>query len=231
VVRQLYQLQLVDSEWDEKHHRLAAIDQSLGDDREVVRAQEAVAETDAALSELRGQLRALELEVSGLNDKLKKNQERLYGGKVRNPKELSGLQEEAAALRRRRSELEDEELTLMIGVEEEEAELAERKARLHQIGSSWRAEQKLLATEKDDLEQRLAELEDQRAAIRNRLGARDLADYDDLRQRFGGVAVVVLRRGICQTCGVDVPTSVARAVERGEGIHYCPVCNRLLVAG
>jgi len=231
VVRQLYQLQLVDSEWDEKHHRLAAIDQSLGDDREVVRAQEAVAETDAALSELRGQLRALELEVSGLNDKLKKNQERLYGGKVRNPKELSGLQEEAAALRRRRSELEDEELTLMIGVEEEEAELAERKARLRQIGSSWRAEQELLATEKDDLEQRLAELEDQRAAIRNRLGARDLADYDDLRQRFGGVAVVVLRRGICQTCGVDVPTSVARAVERGEGIHYCPVCNRLLVAG
>ena len=231
VVRQLYQLQLVDSEWDEKHHRLAAIDQSLGDDREVVRAQEAVAETDAALSELRAQLRALELEVSGLNDKLKKNQERLYGGKVRNPKELSGLQEEAAALRRRRSELEDEELTLMIGVEEEEAELAERQARLRQIGSSWRAEQELLATEKDDLEQRLAELEDQRAAIRNRLGARDLADYDDLRQRFGGVAVVVLRRGICQTCGVDVPTSVARAVERGEGIHYCPVCNRLLVAG
>jgi hypothetical protein len=231
VVRQLYQLQLVDSEWDEKHHRLAAIDQSLGDDREVVRAQESVAETDAALSELRGQLRTLELEVSGLNDKLKKNQERLYGGKVRNPKELSGLQEEAAALRRRRSELEDEELTLMIGVEEEEAELAERKARLRQIGSSWRAEQELLATEKDDLEQRLAELEDQRAAIRNRLGARDLADYDDLRQRFGGVAVVVLRRGICQTCGVDVPTSVARAVERGEGIHYCPVCNRLLVAG
>jgi predicted nucleic acid-binding Zn-ribbon protein len=231
VVRQLYQLQLVDSEWDEKQQRLAAIDQSLGDDREVVRAQEAVAETEAALDKLRAQLRALELEVSGLNDKLKKNQERLYGGKVRNPKELSGLQEEATALRRRRSELEDEQLTLMIGVEEQEAELAERQARLRQIESSWRTEQALLATEKDDLELRLAELEDQRAAIRDRLGARDLADYDDLRQRFGGVAVVVLRRGICQTCGVDVPTSVARAVERGEGIHYCPVCNRLLVAG
>ena len=83
VVRQLYQLQLVDSEWDEKHHRLAAIDQSLGDDREVVRAQEAVAETEAALDKLRAQLRSLELEVSGLNDKLRKNQERLYGGKVR----------------------------------------------------------------------------------------------------------------------------------------------------
>ena len=231
MARQLYQLQLVDSEWDGKHQRLGAIDESLGDDREVVRAQEAVAETEAALDKLRAQLRSLELEVSGLNDKLRKNQERLYGGKVRNPKELSGLQEEAAALRRRRAELEDDQLTLMIGVEEEEAELAERQARLRQIESSWRAEQELLATEKEELELRSAELEDQRAAIRDRLGAGDLADYDDLRQRFGGIAVVVLRRGICQTCGVDVPTSVARAVERGEGTHYCPVCNRLLVAG
>ena len=231
MARQLYQLQLVDSEWDGKHQRLGAIDESLGDDREVVRAQEAVAETEAALDKLRAQLRSLELEVSGLNDKLRKNQERLYGGKVRNPKELSGLQEEAAALRRRRAELEDDQLTLMIGVEEEEAELAERQARLRQIESSWRAEQELLAAEKEELELRSAELEDQRAAIRDRLGAGDLADYDDLRQRFGGIAVVVLRRGICQTCGVDVPTSVARAVERGEGTHYCPVCNRLLVAG
>jgi predicted nucleic acid-binding Zn-ribbon protein len=63
------------------------------------------------------------------------------------------------------------------------------------------------------------------------LGTGALADYDDLRQRFGGIAVVVLKRGICQTCGVDVPTSVARAVERGEGVHYCPVCSRLMVAG
>jgi len=231
VVRQLYQLQLVDSEWEEKSLRLAAVEQSLGDDQDVLRAQDAVKETEAALSALRKQLRALELEVSGLNDKLRKNQERLYGGKVRNPKELSSLQEEASALRRRRSELEDEELTLMIGIEEEEAELAERQARLRQIESGWRADQQILAAEKEDLELRLAELEDLRSAIRARLGAGDLSNYDDLRQRFGGIAVVILRRGICQTCGVDVPTSVARAVERGEGMHYCPVCNRLLVSG
>lgn len=231
VVRQLYQLQLVDSEWEQKSQRLAAVEQELGNDQDVVRAHQAVQESEASLAVLRGQLRSLELEVSTLNDKLKKNQERLYGGKVRNPKELSSLQEEAAALRRRRSELEDEQLTLMIGVEEEEAELAERQARLRQIQSSWRANQEILVSEKRDLEGRLADLEDQRSTIRARLGAGDLANYDDLRQRFSGIAVVVLKRGICQTCGVDVPTSVARAVERGEGMHYCPVCSRLLVAG
>jgi predicted nucleic acid-binding Zn-ribbon protein len=231
VVRQLYQLQLVDSEWEEKTQRLATVEQGLGDRQEVLRAEEAVEETEETLANFGGQLRVLELEVRGLNDKLKKNQDRLYSGRVRNPKELSSLQEEAAALRRRRSELEDEELALMIGIEDEEAELAERQARLRQIESSWQANQDVLAAEKDELELRLAELRERRSALRGRLGSADLSNYDDLRQRFGGVAVVVLKRGICQTCGVDVPTSVARAVERGEGMHYCPVCNRILVAG
>jgi predicted nucleic acid-binding Zn-ribbon protein len=40
-----------------------------------------------------------------------------------------------------------------------------------------------------------------------------------------------LRGGVCQVCGVNVPTQVARAVQRGEGRYYCPVCNRLLYGG
>lgn len=231
VVRQLYQLQLVDREWSEKRERLTAVEERLGESDDVIRARESVAEIQDSLGELRKQLRALELEVAGLNDKLKKNQERLYSGRVRNPKELSGLQEEAVALRRRRSELEDGQLELMIAIEEAEAELAERQARLRQIESNWRSEQASLEQEKGDLELRLAELEEERNGMRARTAKRELADYDDLRDRLGGVGVALLRRGICQACGVDVPTSMARALERGEGIHYCPICNRLLYGG
>jgi len=230
-VKQLYWLQLVDSEWGKKSERLAEVEASLGETGDVIRAREAVAEEEEHLAQLRKQLRALELEIGGLNDRLKKNQEQLYGGRVRNPKELSGLQEEATALRRRRSDLEDQQLELMIAIEEEEAELAERQARLRQIEATWREEQTVLLDEKQRLEQDLAELEEQRSAMQARLGAADLALYDDLRDQWGGVAVVLLKQGICQACGVDVPVIAARAVERGEGMHYCPVCNRLLYGG
>ncbi len=231
VVGQLYQLQLVDSEWDEKKERLALVEERLGESGDVLRAREAVSETKARLGELRAQLRALDLEVAGLNDKLKKNQDRLYGGRVRNPKELSSLQEEAAHLRRRTSELEDEQLELMIAIEEDEAELAERQARLGQIEATWRDEQAALRTEREALEFRLADLEDERAGMRARLVASDLANYDDLRQHLAGTGVVRLKKGICQGCGVDVPTSMASAVARGEGVHYCPICGRLLYGG
>lgn len=231
VVRQLYQLQLVDSEWAERSQRLVRVEEGLGESHELIQARQAVTDTEGSLAGLRQQMRALELDIATVNSKLKQNQDRLYSGRVRNPKELSNLQEEAAALRRRISELEDEQLELMIGIEEEEAELSERQARLRQIESTWRAGQASLQAEKDELELRLVELGEERDALRAGIGAADLAHYDDLRQRYGGTGVVQLKRGVCQTCGVDVPTSVARAVERGDGRHYCPVCSRLLYGG
>lgn len=231
VLRQLYQLQVVDSEHDDKSRQLAMVNGSLGESDEVGRAGEAVQETEADLGDLQAQLRALELEIGGVNAKLKQNQDRLYGGRVRNPKELSNLQEEASALRRRRSELEDHQLELMIAIEDTEAELAERQARLKQIESTWREEQARLHAEKEELTLRLVELEEEREAMRSRIGASDLARYDATRSRLGGTAVVRLKKGICTACGVDLPTSMARAVERGDGVHECPICGRLLFGG
>lgn len=231
VVSQLYRLQLVDSERDEKSGRLAQVEAMLGESQELLQAREAIDEATHVLAAQRTELRALELEIATLNDKLKKNQERLYSGRVRNPKELTGLHEEAGALRRRRSELEDDQLELMIAIEDQEAELAERQARLRQIESNWREEQAGLLAEKERLEQQLAELEQECQQIRDRIPAADLRLYDDLRQQQGGKAVALLKRGICQGCGVDVPTSLARSVERGEGMSFCPICNRLLYGG
>jgi hypothetical protein len=231
VTRQLYQLQHVDREWEEESQHLALVEGRIGESEDLIRARAAVVETEGQLGDLKKQARVLELEVASLNDKLKANQERLYGGRVRNPKELSGLQEEASALRRRRSDLEDGQLDLMITIEGQEAELAERQARLRQIEANWRQEQAALQAERQALELRMAELAEERDAMRARIRAADIALYDDLRRRLGGTAVALLKRGICQGCGVDVPTSMARAVERGEGLHYCPICNRLLHSG
>jgi predicted nucleic acid-binding Zn-ribbon protein len=231
VVSQLYRLQLVDSERDEKSGRLAQVEAMLGESQELLKAREAIDEATQVLAAQRTELRALELEIATLNDKLKKNQDRLYSGRVRNPKELTGLHEEAGALRRRRSELEDDQLELMIAIEDQEAELAERQARLRQIESNWREEQAGLLAEKERLAQQLAELDQECQQIRDRIPAADLHLYDDLRQQQGGKAVALLKRGICQGCGVDVPTSLARSVERGEGMSFCPICNRLLYGG
>mgnify|MGYP001113941824 CR=1 FL=1 len=130
VVKHLYWLQVVDTELDEKQRRLVEAKDSLGESDDLLRAGAAVVGTEGSLAKLRSQMRVLDLDIAAVNGKLKTNQDRLYSGRVKNPKELSNLQEEATALRRRLAELEDTQLELMIDVEEEEAELAERQVRL-----------------------------------------------------------------------------------------------------
>jgi len=231
VVGQLNQLQLADSEWDTGSQRLAEVEQTLGPAGDVLQAQEAVGEVQKGIQQARARLRVLELEAGKLDAKLKTNQDRLYGGKVGSPKELSNLEDEAKSLRRSQSKVEDDELELMIAIEAQDAELAERQARLRQMEATWREGQAALLEEKEQLQARLAELEVLRVVLRERIGSADLSLYDDLRRSLGGTAVALLKRGICQSCGVDVPTGEARAVERGESPFFCPVCSRLLYGG
>ncbi len=231
VLQQLYQLQLLDSEWDEKSFRLKETNNNLGETDELIRARADIVETEGTLKELGSQMRTWEMDISTVNAKLKQNQDRLYSGRVKSPKELSNLHEEAAALRRRIAELEDGQLELMIEIEEAEAELAERQARSHQIEANWHKDQANLLAEKEEMEFDLAELEEKRGIIRPRIRGMELAEYDSLRARLGGIGVALLKRGNCQICGVNVPTGMALSVERGEGMHYCPVCNRLLYGG
>jgi len=231
VIGRLYQLQRVDLEREEKTAHLAEIEASLGETDDLKQARQMVADMEDKLGRLGKQMRELELEDGAVGEKLKKNQDQLYGGRVQNPKELKSLQGEAAALQRHRSELEDRELELMLASEEGEAELAERRARLRQIEDAWRADQAGFFAERDRLQQRLAELEELSAGMRDDMGGRDLAFYDDLQGRLGGKGIALLKDGLCQACGVDVPMTVARAAERGQGLNYCPICDRLLYAG
>ncbi len=231
VIGQMYRLQVVDAEWDEVSGRLAEAQASLGETEELRQARQQVADIQDRLGQFQKQMRELELETGGLDAKLKANQERLYGGRVRNPKELSGLQDEAAALRRRCSDLEDRQLDLMMTLESGEAELAESQARLRQVEEEWQAEQARLRAVEERLKEHLVDLEEQRAGMRDQISPADLALYDELRSRLGNNSIAALHSGICQVCGVDVPATMVRAVERNQGLNYCPICNRLLYAG
>jgi len=224
----LYQLQTVDSEWDARQRRLVEIAELLADSQDLLEARAAVEAGRKKLEAYRLQLRQLELEVGGLTGKMKANQEKLYGGAVRNPKELQGLQEEAAALGRRRAEIEDQQLDVMILSDSMDAEVSERTARLRQIESSRLAQHQALEAERTQIDLQLAELQSERESLRSRLSRGDLLLYDDLRSQLGGTVVARLRHGVCEACGVDVPSGVSRAVERGEGQHFCPICDRLL---
>ncbi len=225
---QLYHLQCTDSEFDRLTRRLREVEASLGETDELRQARADLQAVEKALSRRRAKLRDLELKNASLADKLRANEQRLYGGTVRNPKELSSLQEENEYLKRRKSKLEDVILEVMIEVEENQEQAHSTREHLTQIEERWRAEQEQLTTERAELQTSLHALSKKREDLRAAIPADDLEVYDNLRRRKGGKAVALLKEGTCQGCQVSLPSSKAQQVRQGNVLVFCGSCGRIL---
>jgi predicted nucleic acid-binding Zn-ribbon protein len=94
----LYRLQGLDSEGDKKRRRLAEVEAALSESEELQQARRAVERAGERVRKWAVKQRDLELEVQGLADKISHDEQRLYSGVIRNPKELEDLQAEVAAL-------------------------------------------------------------------------------------------------------------------------------------
>lgn len=227
----LYRLQEVDTELDAKCHRRQQVEAGLGETDELGQVRTKLQQAEAAHRRWQATLRDLELKMAALENKIENNEQRLYSGTIRNPKELASLQEELVYLRRRKSNDEDKLLEAMIGVEEHEAAREDAQAQWEIVEAAWIAGQANLARERDDLSARLIELAEQRSAREQTVEQADLRIYKDLRRRKGGTAVARLQRNICSSCHVQVPTSLAQQARQGDTLVFCGSCGRILCAG
>jgi hypothetical protein len=151
-------------------------------------------------------------------------------GRVRNHKELEGMEANVAALRRRRSGLEDEDLEAMLEIERCQAQVDAARATLAEEEARWQASQAKLT---DELNRSVAELKTLAARLNHQWEAVPAADrefYRSLRQRKGGRALALERNGECTACGVALPTGMVQAVHGNDQRVLCPSCGRLLHA-
>jgi len=226
----LYRLQTIDLEIGHGQRRLEEVEAGLGESAELRQARRAVQKAEDELSRWRTTLRDLELEARSLTAIITLAEERLYSGRVTNPKELANLQDEVSYLKRRRGELEDRQLEAMVEVEEYEAEVDSKKASLAQIEAEWSQAQKRLTEERSELEERLTHLEEERVKMEGMIGPEDLTLYGELRGRKGGQAVALLKEGVCQACRVTLPTSQVQQVRSRDSLSFCNSCQRILCA-
>jgi predicted nucleic acid-binding Zn-ribbon protein len=224
----LYRLQCLDSEGDKKRQRLAEIEAALGESKELQQARQAVKRAGEQVRKWAVKQRDLELEVQGFMDKISRHEQQLYSGAIRNPKELEDLQAEVAALKRRRQQLEEKLLEVML--EREDAEIVQTQAQSHldEVQADWTAQQADLIGERGELQSELAEVDQAREALLPSIDAGDLRTYEALRRRKGGVAVAPLRDGTCGACGVGISPSLEWQLRQGK-LAPCSNCERILV--
>lgn len=224
----LAELQNLDTRIDENATARAALQKHLADVGTLTAARDQADAFDKRVHELRARLRSLELETSGLEEKIKQVAQRLYSGHITNPKELDGLSRDEAMLKRRKAELEDQELELMAQLEVAEKLAHEKRQAYEQLAAQWDAAAARDRAALQELDHRDAELTRKRAALRAQLSADALALYDDLRRTKKGRAVASIKNSACSVCGYAVPSGLASRVKLEDELIFCPNCGRIL---
>jgi predicted nucleic acid-binding Zn-ribbon protein len=172
--------------------------------------------------------RDLEAEVQMVRGKISKHKGQLYEVKTNEQyramlKEIEG---EEGNIRR----IEDQVLEKMIEAEDLQKRVAEAEAKLEGEKARVAQEKKRLeAMQRADTEER-----DRLAAERREMAATlpepTLILYERVRRGRGGVAVAVVRDGLCTACNVVLRPQLYNEVRTNEELHECENCARILYA-
>jgi len=225
--RLLYELQEIDQAIETKRQRLNDVEAQLGESETLRKARVRLEAVQQRLAQIERTQREQELELQSLTDKLKAEENRLYSGRVKNPKELAGLQKEVRYLKRRRDKLEERLLETMVTREEIQAQVDQAMSFLQELETQWKHQQASLLDEQRGLQEELAYLQQRREHLLQRLERDALDNYNYLR-RTKGTAVAPVEHGLCGGCRVALPTvDLQRA--QGQELAYCSNCGRILV--
>ena len=199
----------------------------------------------AQLEELDGRARDLQLAVDDLTREQRKadsdveqvrgrrvrDQQRLDGGTITNPKDLEHLQHELTALDKRVSDLEDVELEVMERLEQAQSDLDATRAEMERVEQRRVELDATRAARLEELRAEAATIKQQRAQMVADLPVDLLALYDKLREQKGGVGAALLRQRRCGGCSLQLDNQVLGtiAAQPSNEVVRCEECSRILV--
>ena len=171
----------------------------------------------------------LEGEIELLDQKISKEEQRMFSGNVANPKELSSLQAEVDSLKRKKGTLEDQLLEVMEQRENSET----TRTNLESERSTAKVEsEKLTETVGNltkEIDAELREHADKRAENAPSIPEQLLKLYDQLRQQKHGVGAAALEAGTCLGCHTKLPAREVERMKAEGGLQRCDNCRRILV--
>jgi len=226
VASKLYQLQTTEQKLRETRQVLKATASRLERNEALEAAQKELSSLQTERDARRKAQRDLDWDVEQLTAKIKDVNDQLYGGKVRNPKELVNLEQDLRSLKRHLAEKEDlllEAMALTEGAEDRAVAVEEEATG---ILNAWEREKPQLEQAKAEAEVSLARLTRERETLRAGIDPSTAGLYDSIH-RSSGLAVVKVEQGRCRGCNLTVPSGQWQRARSGELVQ-CGSCGRIL---
>jgi uncharacterized protein len=224
----LFELQKVADNLYAAQKRIFDIDQTLKNNKDLHAATLAFeqAKKDKTLKEMHVKQKAEE--ETQLQNKIEFSESTLYGGKVKNPKELQDLQKELSGFKKRSKQLENEHLELIVALEEATSVFNQKENDLKEVNEKLEALSKELSIEKTELERKIKVHNQEYVVTSSDLPADIKKIFEDLFRTKKGKAVSAIDDGSCSICGITIRESQIQQIKSSNQIVYCPTCGRML---
>ena len=226
VANQLFQLQDIDTELEFHERSVQKITRQLADSSAITEAGAKLAAGRQKLLELTKQQRSIEWELDDLSSKIKVIEEKLYSGRIRNPKELTDLQHEADLFKTKKTQIENKDLETMEQVEAATTAVNEVASQLKKLEEEAKAQNVRLAAELEDLKAGLARLKQKREFLVAQVDPHAVVVYQDVIKKRG-TAVAKVEQGLCRGCRIRLSVSELQRAKTGALVQ-CGSCGRIL---
>ena len=210
----------INAQQDDIDDRLAEIQRVLGHlQRDLEEQQSQLAETEQLHAEKTR-------EYDEVAERYKQSKARL--SKVSNTKEYSAIEQEIENVKRQSAQLEEELVQLLEAIESTRASISEKTTKIKTLRSTVGDEEGRTVKELSELDSRLDSLLEQRKSVEGDVAREVLRRYTFIRSRREGLAVVPAQDGSCQGCHMALPPQLYIELQRGNTLHFCPSCQRIL---
>ena len=229
----LIDLQRIDSNiltLETKLKNLPEIEQLAAIAKRISEGQELLKSAELELGDVAVELKRSEIEVEQVSERIKKDESRLNSGQG-SPKELEQMQHEIASLEKRKSDLEDGELEIMLRHDSAKAKvetLRSDEAGLKQLELELNIRFENASTElKTKLGEEIKLRESKSAEIEKSL----LDLYEKIRGSAGGVGAALLVGNTCEGCHLSItPVELEKIKSQAaDEVVRCEECRRILV--
>jgi len=226
LVKKLFDLQALDLEIKTAEAALSDMEQRLQDDSKIKSIKQEYSTITGELTTIERSKKDLEWNIDELQKNINQINTKLYGGTVKNPKELMGFEQEAKVLKVQLKEKEDTLLDLMT---KEDTLLKQKKSardRLDVFEDEWQKEQVAILADKKIVEEQLADLNNRRQQNVSTIDDESIKIYEKISSKKG-YAVVRVEQGKCQGCRLSISMSEMQRARSGT-IVQCSSCGMIL---
>ena len=181
-------------------------------------------------SDIKHELSKSEIDVEQVVSRIERDEKRLASGQG-SPKELEQLQHEIGSLAKRRAELEEIELEVLVRIEALDQRinsLAKERDVLHEEVIKYSREKE---TALEEITRAINSTLNDRSALASECEPELLALYEKIRTSADGIGAARLHAGQCQGCNLTINAADISKINAlpDDEVVRCEECRRILV--